>query len=121
MVGNYPKPRDRSRPVGAAPDSPSATYDSGSFTLPAGTAFSTVARFAGRPDFIGITCTAVGTEARLTDIGENPGPTFDAARFGIVGDLPGRDLLEARDPAGVGGQVVHWRAIYNDKARSVPI
>jgi len=88
--------------------------DAKTATLAASAEFQEVARFSGRPDRIDLHASAAGVEFRMRNRGQDvssalvvrtPGPYETDASF---------ELVEARDPAGTGGQLVtvvgYWKA-----------
>lgn len=83
-------------------------------TLGAVTTFAEVARFSGRPDRIDLHSSAAGVEFQYRNRGGDtvPGPVVRAA--GAYETDASFDLVDARDPAGAGGQLVtvigYWSA-----------
>jgi hypothetical protein len=78
-------------------------YEEFSFLLPAGTAFTDAGQFSGLPDSITVRVSASSAEIRLRMPGNAPG-TIHRVRVDQVIELKaGARIVEARDPAGVGG------------------
>lgn len=104
----YPAARDRgSHPPGSAVPR-YERYETVSGTVAAGTAFTRLGQFSGRPDFIRLIApTSAGAvpivEWRLTDrVGREESVILQWGRDG--NDFPiSRDVVEVRDTTGVGG------------------
>jgi hypothetical protein len=83
-------------------------------TLAASTAFQEVVRFSGRPDRIDLHTSAIGVEFQYRNRGSDavPGPVLRAT--GSYEADASFEIVEARDPAGAGGQLVtvtgYWKA-----------
>lgn len=110
-AAKYPDERARDTAVGPVrPEYQQADrhggYDAGRITLAASTAFQTVITFAGSADEIDLRTSAAGVEWRLRD---RAGPVRAAFLADNTRDqhitIP-TEVVEARDPAGVGTQVV---------------
>jgi len=113
-VERFPQPRPgRDYGPGVVPGS-FPRYDSGTLTLAASTAFQQVRSFSGRPDRIDLHASAAGVEFRLRNKGQDQSSTVVTRAAGPYETDASFDLVEARDPAGAGGQFVsvvgYWRA-----------
>lgn len=88
-------------------------------TLPAGTAFTAVANFSGTPDSVRLAPRTGPIEFRLAFRGEAPGSPIavDAANPLETGSRA--QFVEARDPAGAGGQIVVVSGRYSSRGIDV--
>lgn len=90
-------------------------YEELLFLIPAGAAFVEAGRFATRPDKIVVRTNLSSVEIRLRPRGGAPG---DFIRVRVAEPLTfptGAEVVEARDPAGVGGQTIFITGLYNSK------
>lgn len=87
--------------------------ESRSATLAASTTFQEIARFSGRPDRIDLGASAVGLEFRFRNRGQDATTGLVVRGVGQYETDASFELVEARDPAGGGGQFVtatgYWR------------
>jgi hypothetical protein len=113
-VERFPTPRP-GRDVG--PGTIAASWprqQSKTLTLAASALFQEVVRFSGRPDRIDLHSSAIGVEFQYRNRGNEavPGPVVRA--IGLYETDASFDIVEARDPAGAGGQLVtvtgYWKA-----------
>ncbi len=81
-------------------------YESFMFTVPAGTTFVDAGAFSGRPDSIQFQVSAIGTDVRFRNRGEAPGATIRVNVTGTQNIAVAAEVVEIRDPAGAGGQVI---------------
>jgi len=81
-------------------------YESARIVLAAGTAFQEVVTFSGRPESIILDTTAVGVDFRLRHRGESAGSVIRIEGIATRVLDVSAEIVEARDPAGVGGQGV---------------
>lgn len=107
----FPPERPRSTHVaGVAPEYQQAdrhaSYQTGSLTLAASTAFQTVITFGGAADEVDLRASAAGVEWRLGRRGRTPYDAFTADNTRDQHFTVPVETVEARDPAGAGGQVV---------------
>lgn len=102
----YPRPQPgRDVGPGVLPGSfPRA--ESRSATLAAVTTFAEIARFSGRPDRIDLHSSAAGVEFRFRNRGQDATTGLVVRAAGSYETDASFDLVEARDPAGAGGQLV---------------
>jgi len=110
-----PEPPDPARP-GEARGNPRQTadrtyesfewYESFTATLAAGTAFADAGAFSGRPDSILFQSNTAGIDVRFRNRGEAPGSPIRVNVTGTQTVAIAAEVVEARDPAGVGGQVL---------------
>jgi len=88
--------------------------ESRSATLAASTAFQEVARFSGRPDRIDLHASAAAVEFRFRNRGQDSTTGLVVRAAGAYETDASFELVEARDPAGGGGQLVtavgYWQA-----------
>lgn len=75
-------------------------------TLAASAEFQEVARFSGRPDRIDLHSSAAGVEFRFRNRGQDATDGFPVRAAGLYETNASFDLVEARDPAAGGGQLV---------------
>lgn len=113
----YPPCRCESRGYG-----PGATsvrfprYEARTLTLAASTAFQEVARYSGRPDRIDLHSSAAGIEYRLRNRGESQEANLVSRAAGVYETDLSKEIVEARDPAGAGGQLVTAVGFWQDEA-----
>lgn len=81
-------------------------YESARLVLAASTAFQEVITFSGRPESIILDTTAAAVEFRLRHRGEAPGSAIRIEGIATRVLDVSAEIVEARDPAGVGGQGV---------------
>jgi len=81
-------------------------YESGRLVLAASTVFQDVITFSGRPESIVLDATAVGVEFRLGHRGEAFGTPIRIEGIAQRDLQVSAEIVQARDPAGVGGQGV---------------
>lgn len=107
----YPEPRER--PEGAIAQR-FPRMESRHATLAASTLFQEVARFSGRPDRIDLHSSAAAVEFRFRNRGQDSTTGLIVRAAGPYETDASFDLVEARDPAGAGGQLVtavgYWKA-----------
>lgn len=80
--------------------------ESRSATLAASALFQEIARFSGRPDRIDLGSSAVGMEFRFRNRGQDATTGLVVRGVGQYETDASFELVEARDPAGAGGQFV---------------
>jgi len=89
-------------------------YDAKTATLAASAVFQEVARFSGRPDRIDLHASAAGVEFRMRNRGQDVSSALVVRTLGPYETDASFELVEARDPAGAGGQLVtvvgYWKA-----------
>lgn len=89
-------------------------YDAKTATLAASVVFQEVARFSGRPDRIDLHASAAGVEFRMRNRGQDVSSALVVRTLGPYETDASFELVEARDPAGAGGQLVtvvgYWKA-----------
>lgn len=111
----YPANRPAVRDYGAG-TSPGRfpRVESRAATLAASTVFQEVARFSGRPDRIDLHSSAAAVEFRFRNRGQDATTGLVVRAAGAYETDASFDLVEARDPAGAGGQLVtavgYWAA-----------
>lgn len=113
-LSGYPRPAcGRDYGPGVVPGS-FPRYDARTATLAASTAFQEVARFSGRPDRIDVHASAAGVEFRFRNRGQDQSTNLVVRAAGAYETDASFELVEARDPAGAGGQLVtavgYWKA-----------
>lgn len=81
-------------------------YESARLVLAASTVFQEVISFSGRPDSIVLDATATGVEFRLRNRGGPPGSIIRIEGIAQRDLQVSAEIVEARDPAGAGGQGV---------------
>ena len=91
-------------------------YQSNTITLAASTAFQEVIRFAGRPDRIDYAASAAGVEIRFRNRGETVTDTIRVPNAAFHDTDLSKEIMEARDPTGAGGQLVTAHGMWIDKA-----
>jgi len=110
----FPKPQaGRDVGAGVVPGS-FPRVEARSATLAASTAFQEIARFSGRPQRIDLHASAAGVEFRFRNRGQDATTGLVVRAAGSYETDASFDLVEARDPAGAGGQLVtavgYWTA-----------
>jgi hypothetical protein len=106
MHAGYPEARPE-RDDRARLSYPAGEYETFYFTIPAGTAFVEACRFSFQPDTISVSTSAVNAEVRFRDIGGAPTTFYRPENANHnAAPFPGRRIVEARDNAGAGGQVL---------------
>lgn len=80
--------------------------ESNVITLAAGTAFQEVITFGGRPESILIDASAAGIDVRFRHRGEAPFAPSRILHAGETRFQVSAEIVEARDPAGAGGQLI---------------
>jgi len=89
-------------------------YESRSATLAAVATFAEVARVSGRPARIDLHSSAAGVEFRFRNRGQTDETGLIVRGAGAYETDASFELVEARDPAGAGGQLVtavgYWQA-----------
>lgn len=106
---------ERGTRVGAQ-DTRFPRYQSNTITLAATTAFQEVIRFAGRPDRIDYAASAAGVEVRFRNRGETVTDSIRVPNAAFHDTDLSKEIMEARDPAGAGGQLVTAHGMWIDKA-----
>ena len=91
-------------------------YEARTLTLAASTTFQEVARFSGRPARIDLHASAVGVEFRLRNRGEDQSANLVVRAAGPYQTDISKEIVEARDPAGAGGQIVTAVGFWQDEA-----
>jgi len=81
-------------------------YESARIVLAASTVFQEIITFSGRPDSIILDTTAAGVEFRLRNRGTAPGSALRIEGIATRVLDVSAEIVEARDPGGVGGQGV---------------
>lgn len=95
----------RGNPEGAVSDS-FPRYQSNTITLAAVTTWQEVIRFAGRPQKIDIAASAAGVNFRLRNRGEPEADAIRVVNAAFHETQVSKELVEAQDPTGTGGQIV---------------
>lgn len=108
MPSAPPAPPERHYANGAAPvvSEKHERYEHISGTLAASTTFQEIGRFSGTPDSIDLTASASGMEIRLADVARNEVSSYLTTANVTIETHVSRRIVEARDPAGTGGQTV---------------
>ena len=119
-VPSYPAPRESAElPAGHREYESFDNYESQRIVLAASTAFQEVISFSGTPESIIIDATAAGIDVRFRNLGE-AAPNF--IRLEGAGErrfqLRAR-IVEARDPAGAGGQGITATGRYASRSIDV--
>lgn len=109
----YPKARERAPDGGGPAPAGYPKHEAFFPTVPAGTAFSEVARFTGRPDRIRIRGGAIDTDVQLVERGRSASTTIRVAINEILELAPGQERVLARDPAGAGGQALEILGLWS--------
>ncbi len=110
----YPKPREER---GYGPGLASTKYNryqANTITLAASTAFQEVIRFSGRPDRVDLSASAAGVEYRFRNRGEPPTDAIRAPGTAFHDTDLSKEIVEARDPTGAGGQTVTAHGMWTD-------
>lgn len=89
-------------------------YQSATITLAASTAFQQVVAFSGRPDNIDIAASAAGVEIRLRNRGQGEADAIRIVNAAFHDTYISRDIVEARDPTGAGGQIVTAHGMWTE-------
>ena len=113
-LSGYPRPQaGRDYGAGLVPGR-FPRMESRSATLAAVATFAEVARFSGRPDRIDLHSSAAGVEFRFRNRGQDATTGLVVRAGGSYETDASFELVEARDPAGAGGQLVtavgYWQA-----------
>lgn len=88
-------------------------------TLPAGTAFTSIADFSGTPDSVHLLALTGPVDVRLAFRGESPGRSIRIAANVPMETRARAQFVEARDPAGAGGQIVIVTGRWSSRAIDV--
>lgn len=91
-------------------------YQANTITLAASTTFQEVIRFSGRPDRIDLSASAAGVEYRFRNRGESPTDAIRAPGTAFHDTDLSKEIVEARDPTGAGGQLVTAHGMWIDAA-----
>ena len=102
-------PRDAGRVATRFP-----RYQSATITLAASTAFQQVVLFSGRPDRIDVAASAAGVEIRLRNRGEENTDAIRIVNAAFHETDISKEIVEARDPAGAGGQIVTAHGMWTE-------
>lgn len=108
----------RIAPAGVVADS-FPRYQSNTITLAASTAWQEVIRFAGRPSKIDVAASAAGVNFRLRNRGESEADAIRIVNAAFHETEISKELVEAQDPTGAGGQIVTAHGMYTDRPISV--
>jgi hypothetical protein len=87
-------------------------YQSATLTLTATTNWQLVVRFAGRPDRIDIAASAAGVNFRLRNRGDDEADAIRIVNAAFHETYISKDIVEAQDPAGAGGQIVTCHGMF---------
>jgi hypothetical protein len=112
-----PRPDGRGHAAGAVSDS-FPRYQSNTITLAATAAWQEVIRFAGRPAKIDIAASAAGVNFRLRNRGESDTDAIRIVNAAFHETEISKELVEAQDPTGAGGQIVTAHGMWIDPATS---
>lgn len=113
----FPPSRPDSRGYGPGSQSESyPRYQSNTVTLAASTEFQEVIRFAGRPKVVDLSASAAGVEYRFRNRGETPTDAIRAPGTAFHETHLSKEIVEARDPTGAGGQIVTAHGMWTDPA-----
>ena len=107
----------RIRPSGVEAES-YPRYQSNTITLAANTTWQTVIRFAGRPRKIDVAASAAGVNFRLRNRGEAEADAIRIVNAAFHETEISKELVEAQDPTGAGGQIVTAHGMYTDSVIS---
>lgn len=91
-------------------------YQSNTITLAASTEFQQVVLFAGRPDRIDYAASAAGVEVRFRNRGETPTDAIRVPSAQFHDTDISKEIMEARDPTGAGGQLVTAHGMWIERA-----
>lgn len=91
-------------------------YQSNTITLAATTTFQEVIRFAGRPDRVDYAASAAGVEVRFRNRGETVTDSIRVPNAQFHDTDLSKEIMEARDPTGAGGQLVTAHGMWIDRA-----
>jgi hypothetical protein len=119
-VPGYPPERQSAmRPAAGREIESFDNVESFTATLAAGTVFLPIANFSGTPDSIHAVAATGPVQIRIAFRGEAP-PSFITLLAGVQLETRARgQFVEARDPAGAGGQVVIITGRYSSRAIDV--
>jgi len=81
-------------------------YETVQGVIPAGTAFSEIGRFSGTPDQVDVWASAAGLDVRFADTATPEESAVRTIANDWVRNVAARRIVQARDPAGAGGQTV---------------
>ena len=113
----FPPCRCETRGYGAGRVSERFTrYQANTITLAASTEFQQVILFAGRPDRIDYSASAAGVEVRFRNRGESPTDAIRVPNAQFHDTDISKEIMEARDPTGAGGQLVTAHGMWADAA-----
>jgi hypothetical protein len=115
----YPPCRCDTRipPAGVTADS-FPRYQSNTITLAANTSWQEVVRFAGRPKKIDVAASAAGVNFRLRNRGEAEADAIRIVNAAFHETQISKELVEAQDPTGAGGQIVTAHGMFTDSVIS---
>lgn len=103
----FPEPRaSAQRPAGRREYESYDNAESAFITLAASTVFQEVITFGGRPESIIIDASAAAIEVRFSNRGQAPRAPVRLQHAGETRFQVAAEIVEARDPAGAGGQLV---------------
>lgn len=114
----YPQPRDGRAHSSGLVATRFPRYQSNTITLAASTAFQEVIRFSGRPDNIDLSASAAGVEYRFRNRGETVTDSIRAPGTAFHDTNLNKEIVEARDPTGTGGQTVTAHGTWVDAPTS---
>jgi hypothetical protein len=111
---SYPPARDLCNNPRGLVDRRFPRYQSKSITLAANTSFQLVVQFAGRPDRIDVAASAAGVNFRFRNRGEPEGDALRVPNAAFHDTDISKDIVEAQDPTGAGGQICTAHGLYID-------
>jgi hypothetical protein len=115
-VEDWPTPRtDRAFGPGIS-DTSYPRYQANTITLAATTAWQTVVRFSGRPNRIDVAASAAGVNFRLRNRGETDPDSIRIVNAAFHETNISKDIVEAQDPTGAGGQIVTCHGMWTEPA-----
>lgn len=114
----YPAPRHHEESRLGAYSTRYPRYQSNTVTLSATTAWQEVIRFAGRPDRIDVAASAAGVEFRFRNRGESPTDALRVPNAAFHDTDISKEIVEARDSTGAGGQLVTAHGMWIDSPTS---